>query len=212
MTDNEFVDSIAHDPIVNKKPDDIKPQVLSLMRRGIAYIHRQMPWHWRKENSSFTLTANTHTVRLTEQCTNPMIYMPKFFWTTNGEIEIWSEKKFRREYPNPELTGTPTIAIPLTTKEFRFYPMPDEDVTIYISYLFVPDNSSIGELPEEFHDILEYYVLMCYERESSKYKELFATSIEAMKSDSKPTEDYSPELYIDDLTDEIRSVQDCMVR
>lgn len=210
MTDEEFLDSIASE--LGQDKFSIQEKVRHYKERGLRTIGRKLFWYWFKENESFTLSAEDHTVDLAGEFED--IYIPKFFWTTSGAVnsEDWPEKRFRREYPNPTDTGTPIIAVWLTGHTWRFHPIPESDTTIYVSYYYMPDNTSIDDLHEKFVDVLEYYVLMCFETEGNKYQKLYYESLNEMIADAKPSEDWTPEMLWGESQENVRDVQSGLER
>lgn len=205
MTDEELLDSIASNPIVNQRKEEIRVLVDRLKSTGLKTIHRKVRGYWTKTNSNFTLSSTEHTVDLIDSFSD--IYQVKFFWTTDGLIKIVNERWFRKHYPDPELTGTPEMAAWLHENTFRFHPIADEDKTIYLSYYYLPSYTSIDELPERFHDVIEYFILSHFEVEPGKYTMLFQQAIGEMASDVSPAEELEPDLIFGETQEDIRDVQ-----
>jgi len=223
MTDEAMLDSVAINPIVGKEKEDIREQFNYAKKLVLRTMHRLIKGYWRKENSHFTLSSGATSVNLGTYFSD--IDEVKYFWlipsgTGTGKIDIKSEKWFRNTFPQATDTGEPVYAVWLTDNTFRFYPTPDSDMTIYLSYLFIPDFSSITSFPEKFSDIIEYGILSFFEDAPSptnnytkgKYTMLYHNMLEKLDVDPAPTPEWEPELIFGEGQEDINDAMDSLER
>jgi len=200
MTNEELLERIAINKIVAKDKADIREEVRGALELVQQSIHQRIKGYWLKENDSFTLGTDDHTVNLISHF--PSLLEVRFFWTTDGPITIKPEKWFRNRYPDPSEKDTPIYAMWLTGQSFRFYPSPSSDTTIYISYFFKPNYNDITVFPEQFHYIIAWGVLSHFEDNPSKensftrgkYTRLFEDALKGMSDNAGPLSDHQPEL------------------
>jgi len=220
MTTEGMLDSIAINSIVNQNKEDIRDKFNYALGLVLKTIHRRVKGYWLKENSNFTLTASSHTANLASNSYFPNILEPKFFWTTEGVIDFKTEKWFRRVYPAPTETGTPTLAIWITDNTFRFYPTPTANTTIYLSYYYTPSYTRIEGFPSRFHGVIEYGVLSMFEdnptKENSftrgKYTMLYERELQDMAETSVPFDEWEPEVDFNPVQGDINAVTDNLRR
>ena len=219
MTNETLLKSVATNQIVDKTEDEIREKFNHSLGLVLRTMHRKVKGHWRKENDSFSLAADTTTA--VNMTTNfPDVYQVKYFWTTEGRIDIKPERWFRNTYPNPDDKGTPVYAIWLTGQNYLFYPYTESAITIYASYWFIPDCTNIESFPESLHDVVEYGVLSHFEDNPTqansftrgKYTVLFENSLKEMGDETNPTDDWEPELIYAEGQVNINDVQDGLER
>lgn len=221
MTNEELVERVARNPIVARNIEDVRTLITDSQRLVQQTVHRHAKGFWLKDNSNFTLAANGHTVNLRGSDYFPDLVDAKYFWTSEGKIDVKPEKWFRKRYPDPTTTGTPLYAIWLTSYNFRFYPTPTSDTTIYLSYLFRPNFSDISDFPDFLHDIIQYGVLASFEdipsRENSftrgKYTRIYLGELSMLGQESlPPSSEWEPELVFNKEQEDIDDVQDALSR
>ncbi len=203
MTNEELVERVARNPIVSQDIESVREQIEDSLRLVNQTVHRHAKGFWLKENDNFTLSAGDHTINLRGSDYFPDLVDAKYFWTATGPIRVKPEKWFREKYPDPSEIGTPTLAIWLTSYNFRFHPIPTSDTTIYLSYLYRPNFSDIEEFPDFLHDIIHYGVLSAFEdipsQENSftrgKWTKLYINELNTLGQESlPPSSEWEPRL------------------
>ena len=205
MDQNGLLNLISLNPLVNRSPDDIRGMVSALTEMGIRRIQRHVPWYWRKSISSFTLDSGTSTKNLKVVFSD--LFKVRFMWTEYGKLEMWSEEKYRQEYPNGMTGlngGAPSIYVPLNDLTFLFAPTPTAQTTVYISYYYTPSEFTLEYFPEEYHDVLVHYILSYFENIPGQntdrhYWRLFKEDLAMMVENAKQSVEQDIDIQMPDL-------------
>jgi hypothetical protein len=205
MDQNGLLNLISANPLVNRSPDEIRMTVQALTEMGIRRIQRHAPWYWRKSVSSFTLSADTATKDL--KAVFDDLSKVRFMWTRYGKLDMWSEEKYRNEYPNG-MSGSgdcaPSIYVPLNNLTFLFAPTPSADTTIYISYYYIPPEFTLDYFPEQYHDVLVHYILSYFETVPGQptdrhYWRLFERDLALMVEDAKQSAEQDIDIQMPEM-------------
>lgn len=190
MTNENFNEVIAQNPLVNKDVDTVKSAISTYREMAMRFIHRELMGYWRKVSESFTLPANTSTFDLKTEYSD--LKEVRFMWTTTGMIDFMPERQYRRDYPNGITDkSTPVVYIPISDGNVLFAPTSSTATTIYISYNYIPDFTDISKIPEDLQDLAVDFVLSYFEpaEGSHFYWKKFMTSLKTAKEQLKLSEE-----------------------
>lgn len=207
MTDSDFENVIAANPLVNKAAEDIRAQVNALKKMAIMEIRAEVPDFWGRVTDSFTLPANTEEIDMLDYFDN-YDYV-KYLWTDEQMLEEKTEPEFITEYPDGiQQTGKPTIYIPKGGKLIKFAPYNTVATTINITYMTLSNNDSLSEIPERWHHVPLYHVLSFYDKpEVLRYSAKYRDALKTMKNLAKESENQEIKLILGSFYSTISAIQ-----
>lgn len=155
MTDNEQLDQIAKMLGVNEL--EIKPRVISYRRDGIAKLFARTKPFWIKSRAELDLDTGDYIINLKEYF--PDMWQLRHVRSGGGKLDVMSEGRFRAQFADDSLAGTPSIVVPLDFYTVQFYKRASTSMTLYVSYYFSPSHETISEVPDEWQFVITDYIV-----------------------------------------------------
>jgi hypothetical protein len=156
MTDQELIDNVGL--ILKVSSANIMAQVNFHKTQAIAKLYAKTKPFWIRVRKSLSLAIGDYLINMRDQFSD---YWQLRHAKISGyePMDIMSEGKFDSTYPDDSTVGHPTIVVPLDDFQVQFYPRASTAVDVTISYFYRPNMNSLSDIPEEWHFVIQDYVL-----------------------------------------------------
>lgn len=195
MTNDQLLVRVAS--ILSRDKAKIKRKVITLISKGQREIYSKADFHWQRIGESFSVTAGEYQIDLREKFNDFMRL--RFMWTINHAIEWWPEEKFRMQIPDDTGTGEPNKYFFHENNLIQLHPRPSVGLTIYATYVYLPDFNTLEAIPSQWDHVIENYVLAGFEKKDEfRFFNQYRDSLKDMVSRATPSQAETVEFLTDD--------------